>query len=130
MTEDIGATMPTVSFQYDRADLVRYAAASGDFNPIHYDREAAHAAGLEDIVVHGMFNMAVLGTYLEQWMGARYRIIDWRTRFRGFVSPGQLVHLSGSVKLKTEAEIVILLAVTVGEETRPAVTAEARLQPV
>ncbi len=66
---------------YQQADLIRYAAASGDFNPIHYDRETAQAYGLPGVVVHGMLTMAVLGRYLESWNQGRFHVLDWRARF-------------------------------------------------
>ena len=51
--QDIGSTTVTVS----RADLVRYAAASGDFNPIHWNERFATAVGLPGVIAHGMFTM-------------------------------------------------------------------------
>jgi acyl dehydratase len=51
-------------------DIVRYAGASGDFNPIHYDATYAHDSGLQTNVVHGMFTAGLLGVILGEWLGA------------------------------------------------------------
>ena len=48
-----------------RTQLVKYAGSSGDFNPIHYDDEAARAGGLEGVIAHGMLSMGFLGHFIE-----------------------------------------------------------------
>ena len=50
-------------------DFVRYAGASGDFNPLHYDRDHAQAAGMPDVIAQGMFSMGLLASSLETWFG-------------------------------------------------------------
>ena len=69
----------TVSF--DRARLVRYAGASGDFNPIHWNPEFARSVGLESVIVHGMLTMGAAVTLVEDWVGDPGRIVDYQTRF-------------------------------------------------
>jgi acyl dehydratase len=51
------------------SDFVRYAGASGDFNPMHFDVEQAHAAGFEEPFAQGMFSAGVLGSFAADWLG-------------------------------------------------------------
>ena len=55
---EVGEQLPNRSFAITRADLVRYAGASGDFNPIHWNARFAVGVGLPDVIAHGMFTMA------------------------------------------------------------------------
>lgn len=71
--------------------LKRYAAASGDFNPIHLDREAARAAGHPDIIAHGMLVMGYLGVCLGKAAGER-PILSFDVRFRAVTVIGS--HIS------------------------------------
>jgi acyl dehydratase len=79
-----------------RADLVRYAGASGDFNPLHFDDGFARAAGLPSVMAHGMFSAGLLGSFLVSWVGDR-RVRRLKLRFRAPVWPGDTVHATGSV---------------------------------
>jgi acyl dehydratase len=65
-----GDEAPVVSHQLTRTDLVRYAGASGDFNPMHTDEVAAKEAGLPGVFGHGMFSMGLLGRAVTDWAGA------------------------------------------------------------
>jgi len=121
--------LPVRTMTYQSSDLIRYAAASGDFNPIHYDRCTAESYGLPGIVVHGMLNMAVLGRYLDSWNRGRFHLVDFRTRFRGFVEPNQPIRLEGIVKRRDPDYLMVQLSVTVVGQDKPAVTAEATLAP-
>jgi acyl dehydratase len=60
-------TLPTRTFTVTRADLVRYAAASGDQNPIHQDEEVARAVGLPGVIAHGMYTMALAADAVGSW---------------------------------------------------------------
>jgi acyl dehydratase len=64
-----GDEAPVVSHQLNRTDLVRYAGASGDFNPMHTDEVAAKEAGLPSVFGHGMFSMGLLGRAVTDWAG-------------------------------------------------------------
>lgn len=77
----IGDQLPGFTATLTRADLVRYAAASGDANPIHLDDDAARAAGLPGVVAHGMLTLALAGRLLTAWAGASHDVTTLRTRF-------------------------------------------------
>ena len=64
-----GDEAPAVSHVLKRPDLVAYAGASGDFNPMHTDEVAAKKAGLPSVFGHGMFSMGLLGRALTDWAG-------------------------------------------------------------
>src|SRR3984885_9150106 len=65
----IGDEAPVISHKLTRTDLVKYAGASGDFNPMHHDEVAAQAAGQPSVFGHGMFSMGILGTALTDYVG-------------------------------------------------------------
>ncbi|WP_144791282.1 MaoC/PaaZ C-terminal domain-containing protein [Kocuria palustris] len=67
--------------ELSRADLVRYAAASGDFNPIHWNQAFARSVGLPDVIAHGMLTMGAAMQVVADWAGDPARVIDVQTRF-------------------------------------------------
>ena len=71
-----------------RTDLVRYAGASGDFNPMHTDEVAAQAAGMPSVFGHGMFTMGLLGTALTDYVGAG-NPASFKVRFTKQTWPGE-----------------------------------------
>jgi acyl dehydratase len=64
-----GDEAPALSHTLTRTDLVRYAGASGDFNPMHHDDTLAQQAGLPSVFGHGMFTMGILGTAITDYVG-------------------------------------------------------------
>jgi acyl dehydratase len=86
-----------------RADLVRYAGASLDFNPIHWNEKLAAEVGLPGVIAHGMFTMALAGRLVTNWTGDPSAVVEYGARFiRPVVVPndadGALVELTGKVK--------------------------------
>ena len=77
---DVGSEAPAVSHKLGRTDLVKYAGASGDFNPMHSDEVAAKAAGLPSVFGHGMFSMGLLGRAITDWAGVG-NVLRYRVRF-------------------------------------------------
>ncbi len=73
--------LPTQTFRVTRADLVRYAGASGDFNPIHWSDRTATKVGLPGVIAHGMFTMALVGRAVTTWAGAPDAVVDYGVRF-------------------------------------------------
>jgi acyl dehydratase len=81
---------PIVYAPLTRTDLVRYAGASGDFNPLHHDHEFAAAAGLPDVMAHGMLSAGLLASALTKWFGAG-GVRRYAVRFRSPVWPGDVL---------------------------------------
>jgi acyl dehydratase len=69
------------AFRITRADLVRYAGASGDFNPIHWSDRIARSVGLPGVIAHGMYTMALVARAVTEWVGDPAAVIDYRVRF-------------------------------------------------
>ena len=73
-----------------RTDLVRYAGASGDFNPLHHDHAFAASAGLPDVMAHGMLSAGLLASALTGWFGPG-SVRRYSVRFRSPVWPGDIL---------------------------------------
>ncbi len=78
---EVGQALPAQSFSLTRADLVRYAGASGDFNPIHWNDRTATAVGLPGVIAHGMFTMALAGRAVTAWTGDPSAVVEQHVRF-------------------------------------------------
>jgi acyl dehydratase len=93
-----GGTGPEVTVgPITRTDIVRYAGASGDFNPIHHDEEFARAAGMPSVFSIGMHSAGLLGQYVARWVGLA-NVRRFGVRFTGQVWPGDVLTLSGRVQ--------------------------------
>lgn len=77
----VGAVVAEASFPLTRDSLVRYAGASGDFNPIHYRDDAAVSVGLPGVLAHGMLTMGLAVQPVVDWAGDPGRIVDYQVRF-------------------------------------------------
>jgi acyl dehydratase len=104
---EIGAQLPARTFRVTRADLVRYAGASGDFNPIHWSDRVATAVGLPGVIAHGMLTMALAGEALAAWLGDTTRIVEYGVTFTNPVlvpddDQGAEVVVAGQVKRQTD----------------------------
>ena len=64
-----------------RADLIRYAGAAGDFNPIHWNERFATSVGLPGVIAHGMYTMALGGRYVSEWAGDAGAVLEYGVRF-------------------------------------------------
>ena len=80
-----------------REDFVRYAAASGDDNPIHQDEEYAKRSGAPTVFAMGMLNAGYLATAVSDWFGGPHHIRRYKVRFTNRVWPGDEVVCSGKV---------------------------------
>lgn len=76
-----GQVIGTHTVTVNRADLVRYAGASGDFNPIHWNERFATQVELPSVIAHGMFTMGSVIDLVTQWVGNPGAILDYQTRF-------------------------------------------------
>ncbi|GAC1395308.1 MAG: dihydroxy-acid dehydratase [Mycobacterium sp.] len=93
----VKAQAPTRVFgPLTRQMFVRYAGASGDFNPMHYDDELAQSAGYPSVFAQGMFSAALLAGFATNWLGAG-NVRRFGVRFRDQVWPGDVLTCSGTV---------------------------------
>jgi acyl dehydratase len=76
-----GDVVAEESFHLTRDNLVRYAGASGDFNPIHYRDDIAQSVGLPGVLAHGMLTMGLAVQPVSNWVGDPARIVDYQVRF-------------------------------------------------
>lgn len=119
----VGEIVAEESFPLTRDSLVRYAGASGDFNPIHYRDDVAHQVGLPGVLAHGMLTMGFAVQPVVDWVADPGRIVDYQVRFTRpvVVDPevGAVVSVVAKVgQLDADARVArIDLTVKVGEET-------------
>ncbi|GGZ16219.1 MaoC family dehydratase [Streptomyces poonensis] len=120
---EVGTELPAQSFPVTRATLVRYAGASGDFNPIHWNEKFAKEVGLPDVIAHGMFTMAEAIRVVTDWVGDPGAVVEYGVRFtKPVVVPnddqGASIEVSGKVaaKLDDNTVRVDLLARSAGQK--------------
>ncbi|MEN3584858.1 MaoC family dehydratase [Streptomyces sp. ZYX-F-203] len=77
----VGTELPSRTVDVTRGDLVRYAGASEDFNPVHWSPRVAGEAGLPGVIAHGMLTMAIAARTLTDWAGDPGAVVEYRTRF-------------------------------------------------
>ncbi|WP_127472948.1 MaoC/PaaZ C-terminal domain-containing protein [Microbacterium sulfonylureivorans] len=77
----VGDVVAERSVHLTRESLVRYAGASGDFNPIHYRDDVAAAVGLPGVLAHGMLTMGLAVETIVPWLGDAGRIVEYGVRF-------------------------------------------------
>jgi acyl dehydratase len=98
----VGEELPERSNVVDRAQLVQYAGASGDFNPIHWNEEFARRVGLPGVISHGMFTMALVARLVGEWAGDPGAVERISVQFRKEVRPGEKVVARGRIVEKDE----------------------------
>ncbi|MEY9837192.1 MaoC family dehydratase [Streptacidiphilus sp. EB103A] len=120
---EVGAQLPARSFPVNRATLVQYAGASGDFNPIHWNEAFARSVGLPDVIGHGMFTMAEAIRVVTDWLGDPGAVVEYGVRFtKPVVVPndgtGAVIEVTGkvAVKLDDRRVRVDLVATSGGEK--------------
>jgi acyl dehydratase len=130
-------SLPTQTYRVTRADLVRYAGASGDFNPIHWSDRFATKVGLPGVIAHGMLTMALAGRAITTWAGRPDAVVEYGVRFtRPVVVPdddeGTEVEVSGVVREVTDDGLTRLdLTVTChGEKVLAQARATVRIDQV
>ncbi|TCP53170.1 MaoC dehydratase-like protein [Tamaricihabitans halophyticus] len=77
----VGDELPALTQRITRADLVRYAGASLDFNPIHWNERTALEVGLPDVIAHGMLTMAYAGKLVTNWLADPSALREYSVRF-------------------------------------------------
>lgn len=118
MSWEAGQQLEKQEFVVRRADLVRYAGAAGDFNPIHWNDRIAHEVGLPGVVAHGMYTLALAGRALMSWVPDPAAVQTFGARFTRPVAvpddeDGARVEVSGSVASLDEETGLATLELTV-----------------
>jgi acyl dehydratase len=130
-----GTPIAPKSYRVTRLDLVKYAGASGDFNPIHWSERIARSVGLPGVIAHGMYTMAQAGKFVAEWAGDPGAIIEFGVRFSAMVpvpddDRGAAIEVSGTVadKLGDTKVTVELTARADGAKVLTRARAVVRLQ--
>jgi len=109
---ETGTEIPARTFPVKRINLVMYAGASGDFNPIHWNEPVAKSVGLPDVIAHGMFTMAEAGRFVTDWVGDPGAVLEFGVRFSGMVvvpnEAGTEIVVSGVVESKLDDNKVVV----------------------
>ena len=119
----VGDIVAEREVRFSRDSLVRYAGASGDFNPIHYRDDVATSVGLPGVIAHGMLTMGVAVQPVADWAGDPARVVDYQVRFTRPVvvepTDGAAVTIVAKVgQLDADAQVArIDLTVTFNGET-------------
>jgi acyl dehydratase len=123
-----GSSIPEVRVTPDRYLTVRYAGASGDFNPIHIDDEFARAVGLPGRILHGLWTMAQVARAQTEAAGGPERLRRLSVQFRGMGVPEQEVVVTGVVR-EADGQRVIIDTVAEQADRQIIRNAEAELAP-
>jgi acyl dehydratase len=112
-----GDEAPVVTHTLTRTDLVMYAGASGDFNPMHHDEVKAKEAGLPSVFGHGMFSMGLLGRAITDWIGIG-NLKQFKVRFTKQTWPGEVLTSKIVVigKRKENGDNLVDLQVSLGNQ--------------
>jgi acyl dehydratase len=102
--EDVrkGQEIAPVKITPDKQQLVKFAAGSGDFNPLHFDEKFAQAMGLPETIVHGRFKYALIGRALSQFAGYKGRVKRFGVSYRGMDQPNREITAGGVVTGKRQ----------------------------
>ncbi|WP_104042583.1 MaoC family dehydratase [Arthrobacter sp. ZGTC412] len=134
-----GQEIGSRTIQVTRTDLVKYAGASGDFNPIHWNETFATGVELPGVIAHGMFTMGSAVQLVTDWAGDPAAVVDFQTRFTkpvmvtdttGTAEPGATIEVSGTIgKLDADAGTarVDLTVVSAGQKVLMKAQAVVRL---
>lgn len=120
----IGEELKSWTYTVVREDLVRYAHASGDGNPIHQDESFAKSVGLPDVIAHGMHSMAKIGQFVTDWAGDPGAVVRFKTRFTSMVvvpkETGNTVTVTGKVTAKDGNRVTLELSAASADGTNVA----------
>ncbi|MQA84418.1 MAG: dehydratase [Streptosporangiales bacterium] len=119
---EVGAEIPAQTYPVQRLNLVMYAGASGDFNPIHWNERFAKAVGLPDVIAHGMYTMAEAGRLLTDWAGDPGAVVEYGVRFSAPVvvpdEEGATIQVGGKVEEKLgDGKVAVAITAKAGDAT-------------
>lgn len=120
LTAEAGLELPPLELTFTRTDLVRYAGASGDFNPIHHSDHAARAIGLDGVLAHGMLTMGRALRVVTDWVGDPARVRSYFVRFTKPVAvpdtdEGVVVRVTGTVTAVDDGVATVAIEAVCGE---------------
>ncbi len=118
---EVGTELPPLTVTLRREDLIRYAGASGDFNPIHWSDRMAEALGLPGVIAHGMLTMASAARVVTDWLDDPADLVEYGVRFtKPVVVPdddkGATVTFSAKVDKVTDGRAEIDITAIAGED--------------
>ena len=130
---EVGQVIGSKEFLLTRDSLVRYAGASGDFNPIHYRDDFAQSVGLDGVLAHGMLTMGVAVQVAADWVGDAGKVIDYGVRFTKPVfvdaAEGAVVVVTGKIgEIDAENGVVRVDLSVVYNETSVLGKAQAKVR--
>ena len=130
---EVGTVIGSQEILLTRDSLVRYAGASGDFNPIHYRDDFAQAVGLPGVLAHGMLTMGVAVQVVVDWLGDPGRVLDYQVRFTKPVlvdaSDGAILTVTGKIgELDDESGTARIDLAAVFNETTVLAKAQVRVR--
>ena len=102
----VGLELPAQEFVFTRADLIKYAGASGDFNIIHWNERVAREVGLPSVIAHGMLTMGTAIRVVTDWLGDPGKVIEYSARF---TRPIPVPDTDEGTSIKVSAKITELL---------------------
>ena len=125
-----GTELEPRSYPVTRLNLVQYAGASGDFNPIHWNERVATSVGLPDVIAHGMYTMAEAGRFASEWAGDPGAVVEFGVRFSAPVvvpddDRGATISIGGTVEEKLDGNRVVLALVARSNDTKVLTRARA-----
>ncbi|HEY5197432.1 MAG TPA: MaoC/PaaZ C-terminal domain-containing protein [Solirubrobacteraceae bacterium] len=125
---EVGDQIPELKVTPDRYLTVRYAGASGDFNPIHIDEEFAKSVGLPGRILHGLYSMAQVARALTDAAGGPDKLRRLSVQFRGMGLPENEIAVTGKVTQVADDGRVVVEAVAVQNGKRIIRNAVAELE--
>ena len=125
-----GTELEPRSYQVNRLNLVQYAGASGDFNPIHWNERVATSVGLPNVIAHGMYTMAEAGRFASEWAGDPGAVVEFGVRFSSPVvvpddDQGATISIGGTVEEKLDGNRVVLALTARSGDTKVLTRARA-----
>jgi acyl dehydratase len=112
----VGDRMPPLTKDpINQIQLVRYAGASGDFNPLHFDPSIGEAAGFGDVIAHGMLIMGFVGEAITNWIPNRF-LRKFKARFIGITRLNDIITITGRVIEKKDPEYTIICSVAAKDQ--------------
>ncbi|PZG50324.1 dehydratase [Spongiactinospora gelatinilytica] len=130
---ETGQQIEAADYPVRRVNLVMYAGASGDFNPIHWNERFAKTVGLPDVIAHGMYTMAQGGRFVTDWVGDPGAVVDYSVRFSSMVvvpddDEGATITVSGVIEQKLEDKRVLVALTARSGDSRVLSRARAVVQ--